>query len=92
MARILISFTDEEQEQYALCRGVLQDYYKTIEVSETQKFLLIYFFIELWELCVLNIGEVIGEEEIISGIPHLFSVYCTSNKGSLFFLNKKVAK
>ena len=47
MARILISFTDEEQEQYALCRGVLQDYYKTIEVSETQKFLLIYFFIEL---------------------------------------------
>ena len=36
MARILISFTDEEQEQYALCRGVLQDYYKTIEVSETK--------------------------------------------------------
>lgn len=36
MARILISFTDEEQEQYALSRGVLQDYYKTIEVRETK--------------------------------------------------------
>ena len=41
------------------------------------------------ELCVLNTGEVIGEEELISGTTRQYSVYCTSIKGSLFFLNKK---
>ena len=60
MAKILISFTDEEQEQYALCRGVLQDYYKTIEVKETKNTLFILFRqlnYESLALCIKHWGS-----------------------------------
>ena len=87
-AKIEIKFTQEDQEEHALSKGFLQDYYKTIEVKYEINLL---FTINLFfELCVLNTGEIIGEEELISGKPRQFSFYCTSNKGSLFFFNKKV--
>lgn len=47
-------------------------------------------FFQYNKLCVLNTGEILGDEEVINNTPFNISVTCVSNRGSLFFLSKKV--
>ena len=52
--KILIKFTEEDQEEHALSRGVLQDYYKTIEVFEKPSIYFKYNFFYCYErvMCI----------------------------------------